>query len=56
MMSLYSASDNLGSALGVVFGGYVLVLYNYNILGSVLGVMGILAAITFFFLTKDPTI
>ncbi len=54
MMSLYSASDNLGSALGVVIGGYILFLYNYKVLGSVLGVMGILAAFIFFFLTKDP--
>jgi predicted MFS family arabinose efflux permease len=55
MMALYSAADNLGSALGVIIGGYTLLLYDYSILGTVLGILGILAASFFFFLTKDPT-
>lgn len=55
MMSLYSAADNLGSALGVVIGGYLLVMYDYDVLGTALGLLGILAAVFFFFFTKDPT-
>ncbi len=55
MMSLTSAAQSLGSALGAALGGSLLVLYNYRIMGSTLGALGIVAAIVFYFLSKDPT-
>ena len=55
MMSLTSAAQSLGSALGATLGGSLLVLYNYRIMGSALGALGIAAAIVFYFLSIDPT-
>ncbi len=55
MMSLTSAAQSLGSALGAALGGAMLVLYNYLIMGIVLGALGIVAAIIFYILTIDPT-
>ena len=56
MMSLYSAADNIGMAIGAGIGGYILLLYDYDILGLSLGLLGILSAIIFYFYTKDPTL
>ena len=55
MMSLTSAAQSLGSALGAALGGAILVLSDYLIMGSVLGALGIVAAIIFYFLALDPT-
>jgi len=55
MMSLTSAAQSLGSALGAALGGAILVLSDYLIMGSVLGALGIVAAILFYFLALDPT-
>ena len=55
MMSIYTAVINVGSALGTMAGGLALLLLSYEGLGSVLGATGILAAIIFCFLAKDPT-
>ncbi len=55
MMSLSSAAQSLGSALGATLGGSLLVLYNYRIMGSTLGALGIAAALVFYFLSIDPT-
>ena len=55
MMSLTSAAQSLGSALGAALGGSMLVLYNYRIMGSALGALGIVAAIVFYYLSIDPT-
>lgn len=55
MMSLTSAAQSLGSALGAALGGVILVLYDYLIMGSVLGALGIVAAIVIHFLALDPT-
>ena len=55
MMSLTSAAQSLGSALGATLGGLLLVLHNYRIMGSTLGALGIVAAIVFYFLSIDPT-
>ena len=54
MMSLTSAAESLGSALGAALGGVILVLFNYSIMGSVLGALGIVAATVFYFLAIDP--
>ena len=55
MMSITSAAQSLGSALGAALGGSMLVLYNYRIMGGALGALGIVAAIVFYFLSIDPT-
>jgi MFS family permease len=54
MMSLTSAAQNLGSALGATLGGITLILFDYLIMSSALGALGLVAAIIFYFLTKDP--
>lgn len=55
MMSLFSAANSLGSALGAGVGGLVLLLYDYEFVGISLGAMGIASAIVFYLLTIDPT-
>ncbi|MDH5450083.1 MAG: MFS transporter [Candidatus Bathyarchaeota archaeon] len=55
MMSINSAAQSLGSTLGAAIGGLALDLYGYEVLGSILGAIGIFAAIIFFFLAIDPT-
>lgn len=54
MMSLSSAATSLGSAVGAAVGGMALIWYDYEALGSILGVMGIVSAVIFYFLTTDP--
>jgi len=55
MMSINSAALNLGNAVGSAIGGFLLILFNYALMGSVLGLMGIMAAIIFYLLTRDPS-
>jgi len=55
MMSIDTASINVGSALGTMAGGLALFYFDYEGLGSVLGAIGIVAAIVFGLLAKDPT-
>jgi len=54
MMSLNTAALNIGSSLGAFIGGMMLLWYSWNMLGIVLGVIGILAAIVYFLFTVDP--
>jgi predicted MFS family arabinose efflux permease len=56
MMSVDTALINAGSAIGSTTGGLALLYFNYEGLGSVLGVVGIVAAVVFFLFSKDPTI
>lgn len=55
MMSVDSAAVNLGSAVGGAIGGLALLWFDYEGVGSVLGAMGILAALVFYFFATDPT-
>jgi predicted MFS family arabinose efflux permease len=55
MMSIDSVALNLGAALGAAIGGVTLLSFDYEGLGTVLGTMGIIAAIVFYLLTTDPT-
>lgn len=55
MMSIDTALINAGSAIGSTIGGLALLYLNYEGLGSVLGAVGIVAAVVFFLLTRDPT-
>jgi predicted MFS family arabinose efflux permease len=54
MMSLFAAFTGIGVAIGAGIGGLTLILYNYEMLGIILGSMGMIAAIIFKFLTVDP--
>jgi len=53
MMSINAAAISLGNALGSAIGGLALVLLDYEVLGSSLGAMGIVAAIMFYLLAID---
>ena len=53
-MSIDSAVVNLGSALGTTVGGLTLFFFDYEGLGSALGVLSIVAAIVISFLAIDP--
>lgn len=53
MMSLNSATGNIGSALGVGLGGLMILQYGYGFLGVVLGFIGIVSAGIFHFLVVD---
>jgi len=55
MMSINSAALSLGNALGSALGGLALVLFNYEAMGSILGVMGLAAALIFYLLTIDQS-
>ena len=55
MMSLDSAALNLGSAVGAAVGGLVLTAYGYGGLGTILGTMGLAAALVFGIFARDPT-
>jgi MFS family permease len=57
MMSVNSAAQSFGSALGTALGGIALIKSstNYETLGTILGALGIIAAAIFFLLATDPT-
>ena len=55
MMSVSSATGNMGVALGAGLGGLMLLWYDYNMLGVVLGGAGIAASLLFQLLARDPT-
>ena len=54
MMSLNRAAFSLGSTLGAIVGGYVLISSGYTMLGASIGVLMVLASIIVWFLSKDP--
>ena len=54
-MSTDTAMINVGSALGTMAGGLALLNLGYQGLGSVLEAVGIVAALIFGILAKDPT-
>jgi len=51
---LDTAALNLGSAFGTVLGGAALLSFGYEGLGSVLGVIGIAAALVFCLFAREP--
>lgn len=54
MMSMSQAAISLGSAVGAAVGGMALDWYGYDVLGAVLGGLGIIAAVVFLFATREP--
>jgi len=55
MMSMNSAAWFLGFALGAGLGGLTLLWSDYGMVGFVLGITGIIAALVFYLLVDDPT-
>ncbi len=55
MMSVSSATGNLGVALGAWLGGLMILWYDYNMLGVALGGAGVAASLLFQLLVRDPT-
>jgi predicted MFS family arabinose efflux permease len=55
VMSVNTAAYSLGSTFGTGLGGLVLILWGYGSLGVYTGIMAIIAAIIFRFLSIDPT-
>jgi predicted MFS family arabinose efflux permease len=54
MMSLYSAADSLGTTVSATLGGYLLLVYGYGSCSLVMGVMGLLSALAYQYLTTNP--
>lgn len=54
MMSLNRAAFSLGSTLGGIVGGYVLIRSGYAMLGASIGALMVLASIIIWFLSRDP--
>lgn len=55
MMSMNSAAAYIGYALGTGVGGLVLLSFGWNLLGIVLGAIGIIGVGLYNFLASDPT-
>ncbi len=53
MMSLYTTAGTIGMAVGGLFGGLLLVSFNYEIMGAFLGFMYIMSAAVYHFLVID---
>jgi predicted MFS family arabinose efflux permease len=56
MMSLNSAAENIGMAIGAGVGGLVLLMYNFQLAGASLGALGFVATIIYQSLVTDPTV
>jgi predicted MFS family arabinose efflux permease len=55
IMSLNDASNNFGAALGVGIGGFILLQSDYGSLGLLLGGLGVVASVLYYFFSVDPT-
>jgi MFS family permease len=55
MMSLSAAGDSLGSVVGAGIGGYALGVGGYWLMSLVLGILGIISALTIRLYAVDPT-
>lgn len=54
MMSLNYASMQMGYALGAGLGGFLIILFDYQGAGSVLGGLGIIGAVLLHLYSVDP--
>lgn len=54
MMSINASAGSLGATIGTGVGSWILLSYGFLSLGSMLGAMGVLAAVIYFSLVKDP--
>jgi DHA1 family inner membrane transport protein len=54
MMSISAAMQSVGSALGAAIGGYVLLVYDYELVGISLGALAVIGAVIVHVLAVDP--
>jgi predicted MFS family arabinose efflux permease len=54
MMSIHTAMQRVGGALGAAIGGLALFLYDYELVGISLGVLAVIGALIIRVLTVDP--
>jgi predicted MFS family arabinose efflux permease len=54
MMSINSAVRSMGTTFGAMMGGILLLFHDYRILGLVIGIFGLAAAMNYHLFTKDP--
>jgi predicted MFS family arabinose efflux permease len=54
-MSLNSAVARIGTVLGTGIGGFLLIVFGYELVGLVLGLFGITSAFIYHVFTTDPT-
>jgi predicted MFS family arabinose efflux permease len=56
MMSITTASLNLGATIGTGIGGYLLLIYGWKVMGVSMGMFGILGGIILYIFAIDPTV
>ena len=53
LMSLNTVARSIGMTLGGILGGSLLLIYNYNIFGMVIGLVGIVSAVVYRLFTEE---
>ena len=53
LMSLNLVARSVGIALGGILGGSLLLIYNYNVFGLIMGIIGIFSAVVYRLFTKE---
>ena len=54
MMSIHAAAASLGATLAAAIGGFLLVAYSYGLYSIVMGIIGIVGAFIYMFMTSEP--
>jgi predicted MFS family arabinose efflux permease len=54
MMSIHSAAQSLGATLAAAIGGFILITYSYGFYSIVMGIIGIVGALIYMFMTTEP--
>jgi DHA1 family putative efflux transporter-like MFS transporter len=55
MMSAHSAAVGVGSTLGAMIGGLILLRYDYSELGYIIGAFGTISMLVYHFFSEEPT-
>jgi len=55
MMSLTDAFGSIGNVLSLSLGGYLLIVYNWGIMGSIIGSFGIVAGLILYMFVKEQS-
>ena len=56
MMSITTASLNLGATIGTGVGGYLLLIYGWKVMGVSMGMFGVLGGLILYIFAIDPTV
>jgi DHA1 family inner membrane transport protein len=54
MMSIHAAATSLGSTLAAAIGGFLLTPYGYGLYSITMGIIGIVGALIYMFMTNEP--